>query len=59
MKKAIVGIAAVGAVVGLLSGLRRRSGSLREQSGQMAVHCKQMAAECRRMAAEVGGSRQA
>ena len=47
MKKATVGLAAVGAVVGI-----RRA----KRVGQkMREHCGQMAAQCKQMAAQVGG----
>ena len=40
MKKAIVGFAAVGAVVGLLVAAKR----MKAHFGQMAAHCKEMMA---------------
>ena len=47
MKKAIVGLAAVGAVVGV-----RRA---KRMGQKMREHCGQMAAQCKQMAAQVGG----
>lgn len=55
MKKAIVGLVAVAALVGVLPATRRISQKMREHSGQMAAQCKQMAAQCKQMAAQVGG----
>lgn len=52
MKKAIVGLAAVGAVVGLFVAARRMSQEMRVHSEQMTAHCKQMAAHCKQMAAQ-------
>jgi uncharacterized protein YneF (UPF0154 family) len=46
MKKAIVALAAVGTVVGLLVAARWVSRELREHSKQMMEHCKQMMASC-------------
>ncbi len=48
MKKAIVGLSAVGAVVGLRPLARRMSHKMRE-------HCRQMAARCKQMAEQFGG----
>jgi hypothetical protein len=42
MKKAIVGLAAVGAIVGVRRA-KRVSQKMREHCGQMATQCKQMA----------------
>lgn len=42
MKKALVGLVAVGAVVGLRPVARRMG----HKCGQMAAQCKQMAAQC-------------
>jgi hypothetical protein len=47
MKKALVGLVAVGAIVGV-----RRA---RRMSQKMREHCGQMAAQCKQMATEVGG----
>jgi hypothetical protein len=47
MKKALVGLAAVGAIVGV-----RRA---RRMSQKMREHCGQMAAQCKQMATQVGG----
>ena len=44
MKKAIVGFAAVGAVVGLFVAARRVSQEMGVHFEQMKAHCKQMAA---------------
>ena len=55
MKKAIVGLVTVAALVGMLPATRRISQKMREHSGQMAAHCKEMAAQCMQMAAQVGG----
>lgn len=55
MRKVIVGVAAVGAVVGLFPIARRVGRKMREHFGQMAAHCRQMAAQCRQMAAQAGG----
>ena len=46
MKKALVGLVAVGAVVGLRPVARRIGHKMREHCGQMAAQCKQMAAQC-------------
>jgi gas vesicle protein len=54
MKKAIVGLAAVAGVVGLLVAARRVSHELREHSKQMKAHCKQMKAHCKEMMASSG-----
>jgi gas vesicle protein len=59
MKKAIVGVAAVGAVVGLLVAGRRMSAEMREHSKQMKADCKQMAAHCKEMMAGRNGSDEA
>ena len=56
MKRAIVGLAALGSVVGLLVAARRVSHALREHSKQMKAHCKQMAAHCKEMMASRNGS---
>lgn len=45
MKKGIVGLVAVGAVIGLRPLARRLNHKMREHYGQMAAHCKQMAAQ--------------
>ena len=47
MKKAIVGVAALGAIIGLRPLARRLEQKMRE-------HCGQMAAQCRQMAVQVG-----
>lgn len=47
MKKALVGLAAVGAIVGVRRATR--------MSQKMREHCGQMAAQCRQMATQVGG----
>jgi hypothetical protein len=47
MKKALVGLVAVGALIGFLP-LARRTGH------KMSEHCGQMAAECKEMAAQFG-----
>lgn len=52
MKKAIVGVAAVGAVVGGFVAARRVSQEMCEHSEQMKAHCREMAAHCKQMAAE-------
>jgi hypothetical protein len=44
MKKALVGLAAVGAIVGVRRA-KRMSQKMREHCGQMAAQCKQMAAQ--------------
>jgi hypothetical protein len=44
MKKAILGLAAVGAIVGVRRA-KRMSQKMREHCGQMAAQCKQMATE--------------
>lgn len=54
MKKVLVGLAAVVAVVGLVSRARRMHERLREHSRQMAAHCREMAAACRRMTVTAG-----
>jgi hypothetical protein len=45
MKKAILGIAAVGAVVGLRPLATRMSAKMREHCGEMAAECKHMATQ--------------
>jgi hypothetical protein len=47
MKKLIVGLAAVGAIVGI----RRAS----RMADKMRRHCEQMAAQCKQMATQFGG----
>ena len=47
MNKAIVGLAAVGAVVGV-----RR---VKRIGQKMREHCGQMAAQCKQMAGQIGG----
>jgi hypothetical protein len=42
MKKALVGLVVVGAVVGLRPVARRMGHKMREHCGQMAAQCKQM-----------------
>lgn len=44
MRKAIVGLAAVGSGVGLLLAARRVSHQFREHAKQMKAHCEQMMA---------------
>lgn len=44
MKKAIVGLGAVTAGVGLFLAARRLSQEMREQARQMRAHCKEMIA---------------
>lgn len=56
MKKAIIGLAAVGSAVGLLLAARRVSHALSEHSKQMKAHCEQMAAHCKEMMASRNGS---
>jgi hypothetical protein len=46
MKKALIGLAAVGGIVGV-----RRA---KRMSQKMREHCAQMAAQCKQMAAQVG-----
>jgi hypothetical protein len=46
MRKALVGLAAIGAIVGV----RRAMG----MSKKMREHCVQMAAQCKQMAAQFG-----
>ena len=48
MKKAVVGFAALGVIIGLRPVARRMEQKMRE-------HCAQMAAQCKQMAAQVGG----
>jgi hypothetical protein len=45
MKRGLVGLVAVGAVVGLCAVARRMSRKMREHCGQMAAQCKQMAVQ--------------
>lgn len=52
MKKALAGVLAVGAGIGLLIAARRMAQEMREHSEQMKAHCKQMAAHCKQMAAK-------
>jgi len=59
MKKAVVGVAAVGTVVGLLVAAKRVSHELREHSKQMKAHCNQMAAHCKEIMASRNGSSEA
>jgi hypothetical protein len=47
MKKAIVGLAAVGAIVGI-----RRASRIAQK---MREHCGQMAAQCKQMTTQFGG----
>jgi gas vesicle protein len=56
MKKAVVGVAAIGTVGGLLLAAKRVSHQMREHSEQMKEHCKQMAAHCKEMKARRNGS---
>jgi gas vesicle protein len=56
MKKRVVGVAAVGTVVGLLLAAKRVGHEMREHSKQMKAHCKQMAAHCKEMMASRNGS---
>ena len=51
MKKAIFGLAAVGAVIGLGPVVKRRIGR------KMREHCQQMAAKCKQMMAAESGER--
>jgi DNA-binding protein YbaB len=51
MKKAIIALAAVGAVLALRPAFRQMK-KMREHSQQMAAHCKEMAAQCKQMAAQ-------
>ena len=50
MKKAIFGLAAVGAVIGLGPVVKRRIGH------KMRAHCEEMAAKCRQMRAGQSGA---
>jgi hypothetical protein len=45
MKKAIIGLVAVGVIVGLRLVATRMGREMREHCGQMAAQCKQMAAQ--------------
>jgi hypothetical protein len=45
MKKAIVGVAALGAIIGLRPVAGRMEQKMRELCGQMAAQCRQMAAQ--------------
>jgi hypothetical protein len=56
MKKAIVGLAAIGTAVGLLLAARRMSHGLSEHAKQMREHCKQMEAHCKEMMANRNGT---
>lgn len=51
MKKAIVAVVALGAVIGLRRPAVRR---MRAHVRQMAAHCREMAASCRQVAAHAG-----
>ena len=51
MKKAIIGLAAVGAVIGLRPVVKRRI------AHKMREHCQQMAAKCEQMMAGQSGDR--
>lgn len=51
MKKAIVAVVALGAVIGLRRPALRR---MRAHATQMAAHCREMAAGCRARAAHAG-----
>ena len=48
MKKAIVGVVAIGAIIGSRPVARRMGRKMRE-------HCEQMAAQCKQIAAQPGG----
>jgi hypothetical protein len=52
MKKAIVGLAAIAAIIGLLRVVKRKAHKLRE-------HCEQMAGKCKQMMAQAGGGDEA
>jgi hypothetical protein len=51
MKKAIVGLAAVGAIIGI-----RRASRI---GHKMREHCQQMAAQCKQIATQLGGDGEA
>jgi len=51
MRKAIVGLAVVGAVIGLAPVVKRRIGD------KMREHCDEMAAKCKQMMAGQSGAR--
>jgi hypothetical protein len=40
MKKAIIGVVAVGAILGLRPSAKRMSHRMRQHCGEMAAHCK-------------------
>lgn len=50
MKKTVVGLVALGGIVGLLTMATRLSRRIREHSGKMAAMCTQMAGQCKEMA---------
>lgn len=52
MKKAIVGLVAIAAVIGLLRVVWRKAHKMRE-------HCEQMAAKCKQVMAQDGGGDEA
>jgi hypothetical protein len=58
MKKAILGLAFVGVVVGLRPVARRTRAKMRGRCGEMAAHCKEMMA-AKNGSSEVPGEREA
>jgi hypothetical protein len=52
MKKAVVALVAVGAVLALRPAGARHMKKMREHSQRMAAHCRQMAAQCKQTAAQ-------
>jgi hypothetical protein len=56
MKKATVGLVAVGALVGFRPLVRRMGHKMREHCGQMAAQCKQMAGQFGGRGEAVGGT---
>ena len=50
MKKALMGLAAVGAIVATIVGVHRA----RRMAQKMREHCGQMAAQCKQMSAQFG-----
>lgn len=59
MKKAILGVAAAGALVSLVPPAIRMSRKMREHSAEMAACCKRMAGQCRQMGARDAPRREA
>lgn len=59
MKKALLGLVAIGTVLALLPLATRTGEMFRAHVRQMALQCTQMARQCREMAAQLGARGQA